>query len=800
MRSRIHFPETRPVPFQLNTRRGVYYDISEIVRQPAAAVSDDEIRFFESVDVIYRTLCGVLFNFVPNSGHPGGSLSSGRIVEGLLYNHMDYDFSRPDLSENDMIVYAAGHKAMGLYAMWALRNELIRVGDPSLLAPEKRQLRLEDLLGFRRNPTQDTPLFKQFHSKALDGHPSCVVPFVRTATGPSGIGVPAACGMALGALDMFPDDPPMVHIIEGEGGMTPGRVHEALAAASTAQLYNIILHVDWNQSSIDSDRVTAENGKPGDYVQWTPPELLHVHDWNVIYVPDGHNYKQVFAAQKLALSLDAKLPTAVVYRTVKGWTYGITGKGSHGAGHKFCSEEYYKFINTFESYYKVQFPKFSGDKTPANIEKNFWETLTVIREVIESRKEIAAEAASKIARAKQRFEKRNLKKRADAPDYKKIYTDNISTATAPEALVLKPGTSITIRAQLAGVLNYLNKETGGALIGSAADLFGSTSLSGLNKDFPQGWYNAVHNPGARLLPVGGICEDAMGAFMYGLSSYRNHIGISSSYSAFIAAMEHTAARCHGIAQQTFWEMTGDPFMTWIMINGHAGPKTGEDGPTHADPQALQLLQENFPKGKIITLTPWCAQEVWPLIVAALKRRPAILAPFVSRPEDIVVDRAALNLPDPSAAVKGVYAFRRADPKAIPYHGTLVLQGNAVATIFVNEVLQKLDAQGLRMNIFYVTSAEMYELLPEEEQQAIFGEDLKRHAMGITDFTLPTLYKWIHSGEGVRRTLHPFRKGHYLGSGSGAKVLEEAGIHAKGQLDAILEYAKWMEERQKAGNL
>ena len=39
--------------------------------------------------------------------------------------------------------------------------------DPKLLAEEKRQLRLEDLLGFRRNPTNDTPLFKQFQSKAV---------------------------------------------------------------------------------------------------------------------------------------------------------------------------------------------------------------------------------------------------------------------------------------------------------------------------------------------------------------------------------------------------------------------------------------------------------------------------------------------------------------------------------------------------------------------------------------------------------------------------------------------------------
>ena len=50
-------------------------------------------------------------------------------------------------------LYAAGHKALGLYAMWALRNEIVRIGAPELLPQDDRmQLRLEDLLGFRRNP------------------------------------------------------------------------------------------------------------------------------------------------------------------------------------------------------------------------------------------------------------------------------------------------------------------------------------------------------------------------------------------------------------------------------------------------------------------------------------------------------------------------------------------------------------------------------------------------------------------------------------------------------------------------
>src|ERR1051326_7671218 len=310
-----------PGSLTLNHRRGAYYNITEPLPIEPQKLSEDDHQFFEEVDLIYRTLCSIMYNFVPNSGHPGGSISSGRIVESLLFRAMEYDFSDPGRADADIVSYAAGHKAMGMYAMWALRNELVRLGSgepglSGLMAPEKLQLRLEDLLGFRRNPTNEVPLFKQYHAKALDGHATCATPFVRISTGASGVGVPASLGLALGAIDMYPEHPPKVHMLEGEGGMTPGRVHEALAAASSIRLHNAVLHVDWNQASIDSNCVCREDDVPGDYVQWNPMELCYLHDWNVIYVPDGFNFSQISAAQELAASLETKQPTAIVYRTV----------------------------------------------------------------------------------------------------------------------------------------------------------------------------------------------------------------------------------------------------------------------------------------------------------------------------------------------------------------------------------------------------------------------------------------------------------------------------------------------------
>ena len=67
----------------------------------------------------------------------------------------------------------------------------------------------------------------------------------------------------------------------------------------------------------------------------------------------------------------------------------------------------------------------------------------------------------------------------------------------------------------------------------------------------------------------------------------------------------------------------------------------------------------------------------------------------------------------------MYAFRRADPADSSYHGTLVLQGSGVTNTFVNEVLPRIDEAGLNMNIFYVASAELFDLLPSDRREEIF---------------------------------------------------------------------------------
>ncbi|MBU2574523.1 MAG: hypothetical protein KKH28_10645 [Elusimicrobia bacterium] len=797
MGNQILFNCVKPSRFALNPRRADYYDVSDIIMSGRYKAPDEDIKALEDIDLIYRTLVAVLYNFVPASGHPGGSISSGRIVQALLFSSMDYDFFEAQRDDNDMIVYAAGHKALGLYALWALRNELIRASGSKNLPEQKLQLRLEDLLGFRRNSVNNTPLFKKFNAKALDGHPTPRTPFVKIATGASGAGVGAGVGLAFAAMDAYGGLAPKVNIIEGEGGLTSGRAAEAMACAATAQLSNAVMHLDWNQASIDSDSVCPENSRPGDYVQWSPAELAYLNDWNVVNVSNGHDFCQILTAQKFAADSAAnRQPTAVVYRTVKGWKYGLEGRAAHGAGHKFASDGYYSATAEFEHEFGVAMPRarLEADALlpdPAAVEKCFYDTLMAVRKAVEKAPALSKFALGRLVAAAERLNALRRAPGAGAPRPEKAYA--LKPGEPPAELKFPPGGKISLREALSLGLNHINRATGGAVIALAADLYDSTSVRLIGKGFGEGFYNAVSNPKSRLLPAGGICEDAMGAVASGMAGFGHHIGVTSSYAAFIAPLEHISARLHVIAQQNRALLDGRPYNPFIMINAHAGAKTGEDGPTHADYQSLQLLEGNFPAGSVITLTPWEPAELWPLLARALALRPAVIAPFVTRPPEKTVDRRAMGLPPAEEAAKGVYYMLKAGPGK-PRHGTVVLQGNGAAAVFAHEILPRIRKAGFNLNVLYVASKELFELLSGGEREKIFPEELAMEAMGITDFTLPTMYYWVRSGEGIARTLHPFKKGRYPGSGRASDVLKDAGLDARAQFDAVKDYAEYMEKR------
>jgi hypothetical protein len=78
-------------------------------------------------------------------------------------------------------------------------------------------------------------------------------------------------------------------------------------------------------------------------------------------------------------------------------------------------------------------------------------------------------------------------------------------------------------------------------------------------------------------------------------------------------------------------------------------------------------------------------------------------------------------------------------------------------------------------------------MSREQRRTLFPEQHALEAMGITGFTLATLYRWVRSDAGREATLYPYRKGRYLGSGQGEVVLAEAGLDGASQFAAVRVY-------------
>ena len=89
---------------EFGPRRATWVEVSEPV-----GVAPDDLAALERFDEFYRAMCAVLFNYA-QSGHPGGSISSGHIVAGLLFNGMDYVTDQRLYELEKLMSYSASHK------------------------------------------------------------------------------------------------------------------------------------------------------------------------------------------------------------------------------------------------------------------------------------------------------------------------------------------------------------------------------------------------------------------------------------------------------------------------------------------------------------------------------------------------------------------------------------------------------------------------------------------------------------------------------------------------------------------
>ena len=213
-------------------------------------------------------------------GHPGGSLSIAELLTYLYFKEMKVDPANPKWEDRDRFVLSKGHTAPALYATLAER-------------------------GFF--PVEELKTLRRIDSR-LQGHPDMKgIPGVDMSTGSLGLGISAACGMALAGKTAGKDY--RVYTILGDGESEEGQVWEAAMFASHYRLDNLVAIVDWNGLQID--------GTIEEVMNPTPHNLkFAAFGWNVISI-DAHDFDQIEAAFTAARGVKGK-PTAIIAKSIKG--------------------------------------------------------------------------------------------------------------------------------------------------------------------------------------------------------------------------------------------------------------------------------------------------------------------------------------------------------------------------------------------------------------------------------------------------------------------------------------------------
>ncbi|WP_409468455.1 transketolase [Streptomyces sp. HC307] len=229
------------------------------------------------------------------SGHPTSSMSAADLMAVLLANHLRYDFDRPDHPGNDRFILSKGHASPLLYSAYKAAGV---VDDAELLTFRK--------LGSR-----------------LEGHPTPQrLPWVETATGSLGQGLPVGVGIALAGKRLDRTDY-RVWVLCGDSELAEGAVWEAAEHASYEHLDNLTAIIDVNRLG---QRGPTRHGHDLDAYA----RRLEAFGWHTVEV-DGHDVDAIDRAYGEAISTKGQ-PTAVLARTLKGKGVGAVQdrEGLHG--------------------------------------------------------------------------------------------------------------------------------------------------------------------------------------------------------------------------------------------------------------------------------------------------------------------------------------------------------------------------------------------------------------------------------------------------------------------------------------
>lgn len=567
-----------------------------------------------------------------NTGHLGMPLGSAPMTYQLYKNHLNINPKNPNWFNRDRLVYSAGHGTPLVYSMLHLFGYDVSI--------------------------KDLKAFRSLGSKT-PGHPEFdVTPGVDASTGPLGIGIATAVGLAIAEAHLAEkfnkDDLELIdhytYVIAGDGCLMEGVANEAFSLAGSLKLSKLILLYDSND--VCSDGVVKDSTVDDVEKKFTSM------GWNYIRVSDGNDLLEIDNAIIKAKKSDR--PTIIESKNIIG--FGSTKQGtnkihSDAVGEieaKHMKDSYKWMINEPFAIpeeikeYREKYISLSKEK------ENKWNN------ILDKYKELYPKEYSELFETKERIEKFNI--------------DDMGKFESSVATRVASGKS----------LNYIFDNLG-ILIGGSADLGTSNKTNIENSSFiKSGDFsgNNIHF---------GVREFAMGAIVNGITL---HGGLRGYCATFLVFLDYMKASVRMAAL-----MGINP----VFVFTHDSIIVGPDGPTHQPVEQLLTLRATPDIDVIRPADPNETMYSWEY--AMKNNKPTVLV-LGRQDVDVLVGTSSENLK------KGAYILSDSDN----YVGTIVATGSEVQLAL--KAKQILENDGVKVRVVNMPSWGLFDKMDNDYRNSV----------------------------------------------------------------------------------
>ena len=599
-------------------------------------------------------------------GHPGMPMGMADIAQVLWKKHLKYNPNNPDWFDRDRFVLSNGHGSMLLYS-------------------------LLHLTGFDL-PMAELKAFRQLGSKT-PGHPECdVTPGVETTTGPLGLGIANAVGLAMAekilAKKFNKKETDLIdhytYVFCGDGCLMEGISHEVCSFAGTQKLNKLIMLYDDNEISID--------GRVEGWFTDDTPGRFESYGWKVIREIDGHNFESIDQALKEAKNSDK--PTLICCKTEigKGSPNKAGSADAHGAA--LGDDE---IVLTRENINWPHEPFF----IPEDIYKN-WDHKSIGRNIEDQWLEKLNEYTKNHASEAKEFER--LVTGGLPVEFESTISDLIKSFETDESDYASRKCSGICLDSIGPVMPEL--------IGGSADLTPSnnTQWKGAEQLSSDGTGNYLNY---------GVREFGMSAIMNGLIL---HGGIRPYAGTFLTFLDYArnAVRMSALMK-----------LPVVYVYTHDSIGVGEDGPTHQPVEHISMLRAT---PGIHTWRPCDGVETAYAWKHALESKDLPTALILSRQ-----NLPPQNRNDSGLIAKGGYVLLEAEDEDL----VIIATGSEVE-LAINSA-ELLQAEDIKVKVVSIPCSELFDSQSEEYKLQVLGTKPKvAIEAGSKDFW----YKYLNAGDEV----------------------------------------------------